>query len=99
MEHLAKQDLLKIIEFYKNKTSELELQFVVMQINKNGQIENMTETLQNRTVDFQQQLEKMRQDSSDLLELERQSKEKEISLILKKYNIEKEVKKKTTKNS
>jgi hypothetical protein len=99
MEHLAKQDLLKIIEFYKNKTSELELQFVIMQINKNGQIENITETLQNRTVDFQQQLEKMRQDSSDLLELERQSKEKEISLILKKYNIEKEVKKKTTKNS
>jgi exonuclease I len=99
MEDLEKKDLLKIIEFYKNKTSQLEFEYLILQINKNNELYKANELIKEKTNEFGIEINKIRTHFEGLVEEEKQSKEKEIALILKKQNIKKETKNKNIKNS
>lgn len=61
MEDLQKGDLIKLVNFYKNKSSEIELEFLKLQINSELILKKQLELLEEK-------LNKERQDQVSLLE-------------------------------
>lgn len=61
MEDLQKNDLIKLVNFYKNKSSDIELEFLKLQINSELILNKQLELLE-------QKLNKERQEQVSLLE-------------------------------
>ena len=99
MEDLTKEDLFQIIQFYKSKISEQEFAYLVLQIQTNKKIKLLNDKMDSDSADHKKQLQDLQTHSLYLVEMEKEAKEKEIDLILKKYNLKKETKSKNVKKS
>ncbi len=98
MEHLSKQDLFQIIEFYKTKVSQQELSYLVLQLEGNNKVKSLNDKIDSNTADYEKSISDLKNHSLFLLELEKQAKEKEIEKTIKKYEkAEKKINIKTEK--
>jgi len=85
MENLSKQDLIQIIDFYKNKASQQELQYLLLQVDTNNKIKALKDKIDSDTADYAKHVEDLQNHSIVLLENEKAKKQKEIDAIIKKY--------------
>jgi hypothetical protein len=98
LEHLSKQDLFQIIEFYKTKVSQQELSYLVLQLEGNNKVKSLNDKIDSNTADYEKSISDLKNHSLFLLELEKQAKEKEIEKTIKKYEkAEKKINIKTEK--
>jgi hypothetical protein len=98
MENLSKQDLVQIIEFYKTKVSQQELGYLVLQLESNNKVKSLNDKIDSNIADYEKQIKDLQSHSVFLLEVEKQSKNKEIENIIKKYEkTEKKINTKTEK--
>ena len=98
MENLSKQDLVQIIEFYKTKVSQQELSYLVLQLESNNKVKSLNDKIDSNIADYEKQIKDLQSHSVFLLEVEKQSKNKEIENIIKKYEkTEKKINTKTEK--
>ena len=98
MENLSKQDLFQIIEFYKTKVSQQELSYLVLQLESNNKVKSLNDKIDSNIADYEKQIKDLQSHSVFLLEVEKQSKNKEIETIIKKYEkTEKKINTKTEK--
>jgi hypothetical protein len=98
MENLSKEDLLKIIDFYKSKVSQQELSYLVLQLETNKKIKSLNDKIDSDLADKKRELENLQNHSLVLVENEAKRKQKEIDNIIKKYEKkEKTINKKTEK--
>ncbi len=99
MENLLKQDLFQIIEFYKTKVSQQELSYLVLQLETNNKVKSLNDKIDSNIADYEKQIKDLQSHALFLAELEKQTKDKEIQNIIKKYQkIEKKINTKTEKN-
>ncbi len=99
MENLLKQDLFQIIEFYKTKVSQQELSYLVLQLETNNKVKSLNDNIDSNIADYEKQIKDLQSHALFLAELEKQTKDKEIQNIIKKYQkIEKKINTKTEKN-
>ena len=99
LEHLSKQDLFQIIEFYKTKVSQQELSYLVLQLETNNKVKSLNDKIDSNIADHEKQIKDLQSHSLYLAELEKQAKDKEIQNIIKKYEkTEKKINTKTEKN-
>lgn len=98
MENLSKEDLLKIIDFYRSKVSQQELSYLILQLETNSKIKLLNDKIDSDLADKKRELENLQNHSLVLVENETKRKQKEIDDIIKKYEKkEKKINKKTEK--
>ncbi len=85
MENLLKQDLFQIIEFYKTKVSQQELSYLVLQLETNNKVKSLNDKIDSNIADYEKQIKDLQSHALFLAELEKQTKDKEIQNIIKKY--------------
>lgn len=97
IDQLSKEDLLQIIDFYKNKASQQELQYLILQVDTNNKIKALKDKIDSDAADHAKDLENLQNHSLVLVENAKQLKQKEIDSLIKKYQKTEKTNKKTEK--
>jgi hypothetical protein len=87
MQEINREDLLQLVKFYKDKVSELELQYVLLQIDNNKKLNSLKTESENNKQIYENSLIKVKEES---LQAVYDIKEKKDRIIedLKKKNKE-----------
>jgi hypothetical protein len=84
MEELSKEDLFKILKFYKDKASELEFQYLILQINNSKEVEKLNKELLKNKEFFDQSLLEIKESSLQSVYTIKEEKDKIIESLKKK---------------
>jgi hypothetical protein len=84
IEEFSKEDLFKILKFYKDKTSELEFQYLILQINNGKEVEKLNKELLANKEFFDQSILEIKESSLQSVYTIKEEKDKTIEALKKK---------------